>query len=138
MAIDFPSEEWLLAYKEKLNSDEGKAWQEAAEKWEGDFLFVIKPDENFNKTQYFHVDLWHGECREVTFYNENDKLPETEFQYVGVYSNWIKLIKGDIDPIKGILMKKFELVGNKMKVLRAVKAAQELIRTAQAIDTNFL
>jgi hypothetical protein len=36
------------------------------------------------------------------------------------------------------MMRKFDLVGNKMKVLRAVKAAQELIRTAQKIDTNFL
>jgi len=27
-----------------LNSDIGKAWQEAAKDWEGDFLFVIEPD----------------------------------------------------------------------------------------------
>ena len=138
MAIDFPTKEWVEAFKNKLNSDEGKAWQEAAKDWEGDFLFVIKPDENFDKKISFHVDLWHGECRKVDFFNEGDELPKTEFQYVGVYSNWIKLVKGEIDPIKCIMMRKFDLVGNKMKVLRAVKAAQELIKTAQKIETNFL
>jgi putative sterol carrier protein len=138
MAIDFPSKEWVEAFKDKLNSEEGKAWQEAAKDWEGDFLFVIKPDENFTKKISFYIDLWHGECRKVDYFEKDTKLPKTEFQYVGIYSNWIKLIKGEIDPIKGIMMRKFDLVGNKMKVLRAVKAAQELIRNAQKIETNFL
>ncbi|NHJ49466.1 MAG: sterol carrier protein [Asgard group archaeon] len=138
MAIDFPTLKWVEAFKDKLNSDEGKAWQEAAKDWEGDFLFVIKPDGDFTKKVILHVDLWHGECRKVAYYEEGADLPKTEFQYVGIYSNWIKLIQGEIDPIKGIMMRKFDLVGNKMKVLRAVKAAQELIRTAQKIDTNFL
>ena len=138
MAIVFPSEEWIKAYKDKLNSDEAKDWQKAADDWAGDFLFVIKPDGALKEKIIFYVDLWHGECRKVSFHKEGDDLPETEFQYVGIYSNWIKLIKGEIDPIKGILMRKFDLVGSKMKVLRAVKAAQELIATAQKIDTDFV
>ena len=138
MAINFPSEEWIKAFKDKLNSDEAKEWQKAAHDWEGDFLFVIKPDGVLKEKYIFHVDLWHGECRKVAFYKEDDELPKTEFQYVGIYSNWIKLINGEIDPIKGILMRKFDLVGSKMKVLRAVKAAQELIATAQKIDTKFI
>jgi putative sterol carrier protein len=138
MAIDFPTLEWAKAFKDKLNSDEGKEWQEAAKDWEGDFLFVIKPDGDFTKKVILYVDLWHGECRKVDYFEEGDELPKTEFQYVGVYSNWIKLINGEIDPIKGIMMRKFDLVGNKMKVLRAVKAAQQLIKNAQKIETNFL
>jgi len=35
-------------------------------------------------------------------------------------------------------MKKFKLVGNKAKVLRAAKAAQELVNTAQKIESVFL
>ncbi|MGC9778888.1 MAG: SCP2 sterol-binding domain-containing protein [Candidatus Heimdallarchaeota archaeon] len=138
MAIDFHTLEWIQAFKDKLNSDEAKDWQEAASDWEGDFLFVVEPDGGLKEKFIFHVDLWHGECRKVAYYKEGDKLPESEFQYVGIYSNWIKLINGEIDPIKGILMRKFKLVGNKMKVLRAVKAAQELIATAQKIETKFL
>ncbi len=138
MAITFPSEEWIKAFKDKLNGEEGKDWQEAAKNWEGDFLFVVKPDEVFSNKVVLHIDLYHGVCRSVAYFNEGDNLPETAYQYVGIYSNWIKLIKGEIDPIKGIMSKKFNLIGNMMKVLRSVKAAQELIKTAQKIDTKFL
>ena len=44
MALIFPSKEWLLAYKDALNGESGKKWQEAASDWEGDFLFVIEPE----------------------------------------------------------------------------------------------
>jgi len=51
---------------------------------------------------------------------------------------WQKLIKGEIDPIRGIMMRKFKLVGNKSKVMRSITAAKELVATAQKIDTNFV
>ena len=73
MAIDFPTLEWVKAFKDKLNSDEGKDWQEAAKDWEGDFLFVIKPDGDFTKKVILYVDLWHGECRNVDYFEEGDE-----------------------------------------------------------------
>ncbi|NHJ87597.1 MAG: sterol carrier protein [Asgard group archaeon] len=138
MALIFPSKEWIVAFKDALNSKEGHAWQEAAKDWEGDFLFVVKPEGGLKVEVIFYVDLWHGECRKVDYFIDGDTAPKTEYQYIGVYSNWLKLIKGEIDPIKGILMKKFDLVGNKIQVLRSVKAAKELIATAQRIETNFI
>mgnify|MGYP000179700597 CR=1 FL=1 len=36
---------------------------------------------------------------------------EAEFVYENPYSNWKKLIKGEIDPIKGLLTRKFKLKG---------------------------
>ena len=53
MTHDFPSPEWVAAYKDALNGEPGKAWQKAAETWEGDFLFVIQPDKQFD----IHLDL---------------------------------------------------------------------------------
>lgn len=138
MAYNFPSDEWAKAYKDALNGEIGIAWQKAAETWEGDFLFVIEPDDRFSETAYFYIDLWHGECREAKMITDEASLPEAEFQYKGTYSNWVKLIQGEIDPIKGILMRKFRLVGNKAKVMRSTKAAKELVSTAQKIDTNFV
>ena len=41
MAI-FPTEEWVQAFVDKLNTDEQYA--EVAQKWEGDFYFIIEPD----------------------------------------------------------------------------------------------
>ena len=138
MVHNFPSKEWVHAYKDTLNGEKGKPWQEAAKTWEGDFLFVIEADDKLDRNMIFYIDLWHGECRKVDFFESEDNLPETEFQYRGSYTNWVSLIKGEIDPIKGILMKKFKLVGNKGKVLRAAKAAKELVAAAQKVDSNFL
>jgi len=102
LAVNFPSKEWLIKYQEALNGEAGKAWQEAAKDWEGDFLFVIEADDKLEKNLTFYIDLWHGECRRVEFIEDPAKAPQTEFQYRGKYSNWVDLIHGKIDPIKGI------------------------------------
>lgn len=115
MAYNFPSNEWVKAYKDALNGELGKAWQKAAETWEGDFIFAITPDERYKESVNFYIDLWHGECRDAQMYSNDENTPNAEFQYIGSYSNWIKLIKGEIDPMRGILMRKFKLVGNKAK-----------------------
>ena len=138
MAYDFPSKEWIEAYKDALNGEPGKAWQKAAETWEGDFLFVVESDDTFKETIQFYIDLWHGECRDAKMITNENSKPDAEIQYVGTYSNWQKLIKGEIDPIRGIMMRKFKLVGNKTKVMRSITAAKELVATAQKIDTNFV
>ena len=138
MAYDFPSKEWIEAYKNALNGEPGKAWQKAAETWEGDFLFVVESDATFKETIQFYIDLWHGECRDAKMITNENSKPDAEIQYVGTYSNWQKLIKGEIDPIRGIMMRKFKLVGNKTKVMRSISAAKELVATAQKIDTNFV
>ena len=137
MAHKFPSKEWIEAFKDTLNGEKGKPWQEAAKTWEGDFLFVIEPDEKLERGHTFYIDLWHGECRKVDSFEEGEKLPESEFEYIGPYSNWLKVINGDLDPIKGILMRKFTLKGSKAKVMRATKAAKELVNSAQKVDTEF-
>lgn len=136
MTFKFPSEEWINEFMVVVNNS--PSYKEAAKTWEGDFLFVIEPDDKLDKRKIFYLDLWHGDCRSVEAFEDGDSLPETEFQYIGTYSNWIKVISGEIDPIKGILTRKFKLVGDKGKVMRAAKAAKELVASAQKVDTEFL
>jgi len=136
MTVEFPSREWIEEYMKVLNTSQ--AYKEAAKTWEGDFLFVIEPDDKLSKKVIFYLDLWHGDCRRVDFFEEENDLPETEYKYIGTYSNWLKVINGEIDPIKGILTRKFKLVGDKAKVMRATKAAKELVNSAQKIPSKFL
>jgi len=137
MAYDFPSNEWIDAYKEALNGEPGKEFQEASKEWEGDFLFVINPDDKFEDTVQLYLDLSHGECKEAKMITDENSVPEAEFQYIGKYSNWEKLLKGEIDPIRGLLMRKFKLVGNKAKLMRS-PVAKQLVATARKIDTSFI
>ncbi len=84
MVYKFPSKGWIEYYKDILNSEKGKPWQKAAKAWEGDFLFVIEPDEKLKQGNTFYINLWHGECRKVDSSEDGKKLPESEFEYRGI------------------------------------------------------
>jgi putative sterol carrier protein len=131
----FPSEEWIKAFKEELNKNE--AYAEAAKDWEGDFLFIVTPDEGLEKEMVFYVDLWHGKCRDA-YMVPSRETKTAEFIYEGPYSNWRKLIMGQLDPIQSLLMRKFKLKGNMAKIMRYTKAASELVKTASRVPTEFI
>ena len=61
--VKFPSDEWIQVFKEELNRNTNYA--KAAKEWEGDFLFVITPEDELKKEVKYYVDLWHGKCREA-------------------------------------------------------------------------
>jgi len=131
----FPSEEWIKAFKEELNKNE--AYAEAAKDWEGDFLFIVTPDEGLDREYVFYVDLWHGKCRDACIVPSRD-AKKAEFVYEGKYSNWKKLIAGELDPIQAVMTRKFKLSGNLAKVMRYTKAASELVKTASRVPTEFV
>ncbi|HDJ26348.1 MAG TPA: sterol carrier protein [Candidatus Bathyarchaeota archaeon] len=130
----FPSEEWIKRFKEELNKN--KEYEEAAKDWEGDFLFIITPDEGLDKEYVFYVDLWHGKCRDAYMVPSRD-AKKADFVFEGPYSNWKKLIRGEIDPITGIMTRKFKLRGSLMRIMRYTKAASELVKTASRVPTEF-
>ena len=41
----FPTDEWVNQFKEALNKN--TTYAEVAKDWEGDFLFIITPDEQW-------------------------------------------------------------------------------------------
>ncbi len=131
----FPSDEWVTEYAQKLN--ENKNYEEAARTWEGDFLFVVTPDEGLDREYVVYLDLWHGKCRDAKLL-QNRGEKSAEYAYEGPYSNWKKLIRGEIDPIKGLMTRKFRLRGNMLKVMRATRAASELVSTAKMVQTEFI
>ncbi|MEE9237528.1 MAG: SCP2 sterol-binding domain-containing protein [Thermoplasmata archaeon] len=131
----FPSQEWIEVFMQELNSNEEYA--EAAKDWEGDFLFVTKPDGNLKEEVTFYVDLWHGKCRSARMLTPEEEV-KAAFTYEGSYGNWMKLINGEIDPIRGLLTGKFKLKGSMMKVMRHTKAAKLLVKTASRVPTEFI
>jgi len=131
----FPSEEWIKAFKEEVNKN--KAYEDAAKDWEGDFLFVASPGGKLEKEVIYYVDLWHGKCRDAYSIPSRD-AKKTEFIYEGTYENWIKLIQGEIGPIRGLLTRKFKLTGSMAKIMRYTRAASELVSCAAKVPTEFL
>ena len=82
----------------------------------------------------FYIDLWHGRCRKAFVTNITH---QAAFILKGPYSNWKKVIKKELDPIRGIIRGLFILEGDSKIILDQTKAAQELVNTASTIPVEF-
>ena len=129
----FPSDEWIKRFQKELNNN--KTYEEAAKNWEGDFLFVITPDEELKEQVIFYVDLWHGKCRDAFL---TDGAKKAAFVFKGPYSNWKKVIKKELDPIRGLIRGLFTVDGDSKQIIDYAKAAQELVATASTIPVDFI
>ena len=58
MALKFPSDEWIKELSTRLNASE--SYERSAKDWEGDFVFVVEPDEAYRDTAYLFLGLLHG------------------------------------------------------------------------------
>ncbi len=117
--------------------NKSKAYEEAAKTWEGDFVFIGRDDKTKEAVVAGYLDLWHGKCRKAFKVDDIKKLPKAEFVYDGPVANWKKVLSKELDPIQGLMSGKFKLTGNMSKVMRAVKAAQEMVNTTTKIKTEW-
>ena len=132
MAIAFLSEEWAGALKDAINASD--AYRAAASDWEGDFYFIA--DMKDKSTRAIYLDLWHGKCRQAEFLADpSSKSPE--FQITADMEKWKKVLAGKLDPVQGMVTRQIKLDGNLVKIMKNVKAAQELVRCATKVPTVY-
>jgi putative sterol carrier protein len=132
MAIVFPSDQWVKALHDELNRS--KTYKEAAQKWEGDICFIIKKGAGVTKETYLYMDLWHGDSREAY---ESSQPVRSEFTISAPLPIWKRVIEGKLDPIRGIMSRQLKLTGPMSKILKAPRAAVELVNCATKIDTEW-
>jgi len=132
----YGSQEWAEALMNVINESEG--YEKAAKSWEGDFIFETLPDGALTEGFKIYCDLWHGKCREAYLITPDKPAPDkVEYVYSGKYSNWLKLFDGKIGPLKGIMQRKFKVdcsAKSMAKMMRALKAAQELVACTAAVE----
>jgi len=136
MPYKFPSPEWLQALKDKLNSDDRYA--RIASKWEGDLMFHIEPGDHEPEIEFFYLDLWHGKCRDAFIPNEI-QIVEIKPAYIlkAPYSNFLRLLKGDLDPMQAMITRKLKVQGSMAYMMRNVPVVLDFVRCAQEIDSSF-
>ncbi len=134
--IDFVGQpdEWATAFMDAIN--ESEAYAQAAKTWEGDFYFIIEAGEHVPEPIHIYVDLWHGKCRDA-FATTDPSAKDPIFRMSGPLENWRQVIEKKLDPLQGILTRRFTLKGDMVKVMRAVKAAQELVNCTTRVPTTF-
>ena len=134
MPIPFPTDEWIKAAKVEINKSD--KYKEAAKNWEGDLVFAVMAVPDKVKGVSLYMDLWHGECRDA--YEISDPSSQSsEFVITAPLPVWRKVIEGKLDPIRGLVSRQLKMKGNMMKVLKAPKAAVELVNACQNIDTEW-
>ena len=134
MAIMFATDEWSKELQTELNNSD--AYRKAAAKWEGDFYFVVEKGAVVPEDVYLYLDLWHGEARDA--YLEVDPASKKPaFTLRAPLEIWQGVLEKKIDPIRGIMTKQLQLKGNMMKIMKAPKAATELVACAASVDTEW-
>ena len=141
MAYKLPSEadEWISEYQNKLNESED--YTEAGEGWgigfNGTFLFEIQPDDTYDgESINLFIDVEDGSCNDA-YLTEDPDGEDWGFAFRGEYSNWKKLIEGELDPVEGMMDGTFDLDGDMQKVLQYSEAAVVMTESAAEIDTEF-
>jgi putative sterol carrier protein len=128
------SEGWVKALAEAINNS--SAYAEAAKTWEGDFYFIVDAGEGVEEEIIMYLDLWHGKCREA-FVATDPSVKDPEFVINAPESGWRKVIAKELDPIQGLMTRRLKLKGNMVKIMKAVKAAKELVECATQVPTQY-
>ena len=143
------SQEWVDKYVDAINNNAD--YKAAASWWDGDFVFVVEKSGNLDHDIKLFLGLYKGDCTGGKILGEDEKYEilkpgsppkplsdgppvAVEFVFSGIYDNWVKVLKKELDPIQGLMAGKFKLVGNMAKVMRATKAAQELVNSTTVIE----
>lgn len=129
----FPSQAWLADLQVKLNSDE--RYQKIAKNWEGDMLFVIEPDDSFKESVIAYLDLWHGKCRNAYIVNDREKKTAS-FTLKAPYSNFIKVLTGEYEPMQALLTRKLGVQGSMAVLMRNVPTVLDFVRCCREVTAQ--
>ena len=152
------TKEWMEEYRKRLNQNKeykeaGKGWGVG---WNGDFIFQIEnipvdkisvkdlpadvakelKEYVINGTSYSYIQLKDGECKGARPIKDPKEV-QVGFIQKGPYENWKKMTRGEWDPTRALLERKFTLQGDMAKVMRYTRAANLMAKISATIKTEF-
>jgi putative sterol carrier protein len=131
----FPTLEWLQALDEKLNTDEKYA--QIAHKWEGDMTVVVEPGGPITEEKRYYLDLWHGKCRKASVL-EAAQVVTPVFALRAPYENYVRLLKGEFEPMQALLTRKISVQGNMAVLMRSVPTVLDFVRCCREVTDSFV
>jgi len=130
------SEAWAHSYQEVIN--DSPAYFHASTGWEaGPLAFIMhpSPQNGYSEASAILLDLYRGKCRSANALPVAEARNQAKFVLEGDYDNWIKVLRGEAQPIPMIVRNKLMLVkGSMFSLLPFTKSAQELVNCAQKIS----
>ena len=139
MGIRFPSPEWTAAFADAINANEGYAKHGAG--WtHGKVAYVVeeRPELGIEGDTAMVLDLHEGKCRGATLTSAEAAEEEADFVIFAQYERWVEVLGGEVDPTKAMMQNKLKLEkGHLPTIVKYVLASKELVKSAEAIDTDF-
>jgi putative sterol carrier protein len=137
MAYKLPSKEWIAEYGKAINASE--EYKKAAARWEGVvvLVFTANPAIGLAEDVAVWMDLWHGECRDIKQVTL-EEVQQAPYIIRGTYADWKQVVQGRLGPVKAMMQGKLKLKGDLPTIVRYVKAADELVKCATRVPTEFL
>ena len=126
----FPSQEWLDALIEHLNTDEKYA--KTARKWEGDIVYEVQADATFKEGMKIYMDLWHGKCRGGELLDAGEER-EAAFVLSAPYGVLLRILQGDLDPMQAMMTRKLVVKGSMAYMMRNVPTVLEFVRCCRDV-----
>jgi putative sterol carrier protein len=138
MAYKFPSEEWIKEYQKAINTSED--YKQSGATWTaGPVCLVVSanPSIGIEKDVGVWLGLNKGVCEEVKLVTSEEAL-KAPFVITGDYARWKQVVRGELDPVQGMMQGKLKLKGDLPTIVRYVKASQDLVECASKVDTQFV
>jgi len=140
MGLDFPSSEWVAAYKDAINAN--AAFKAAHKDWtHGAVAMVVKADPALGITedQGMLLDVNQGECRGAKYIPASSpEIQGAPFIIVAPYATWKIVMEGQLDPTKAMMQNKLKLTkGHMPTMVKFVTASKELVASSTRVETTF-
>ncbi len=137
--IRFPSAEWCAAYKDALNANAN--YKEAGKDWtHGSVAMIVtaEPAIGIPEDMAMWLDLHQGTCRDCRLVSR-EEAEKAAFVIVASYARWKEVIRGLLDPTKGMMQNKLKLTkGHMPTMVKFVTASKEQVVSTTRIPTKFV
>ena len=139
MAFDFPSPEWVAAYKDAINAN--PEYKKAGKDWtHGVVAMVVKaePGLGIEEDQAMWLDVDQGTCRDCKLIPAKEAEEKAPFVVMASYAQWKSVIKKEIDPTKALMQGKLKLTkGHMPTMVKHVNASKQLVESTTRVPTKF-
>ena len=139
MDLDFPSQEWVNAYKDAINAN--PEYKKAGKDWtHGVVAMVVKaePSLGIPDDLAMWLDVHQGECRTIELLPAREAEAKAPFVVVASYAQWKQVIQKEIDPTKALMQGKLKLTkGHMPTMVKYVNASKQLVESTTKVPTKF-
>jgi putative sterol carrier protein len=137
--LDFPSPEWVAAYKDAINAN--LEYAKAGKDWtHGVVAMVVKaePTLGIPEDLAMWLDVHEGRCRDCKLVSRQEADEKAPFVVVASYAQWKQVIKKEVDPTKALMQGKLKLAkGHMPTMVKYVNASKQLVESTTRVPTKF-